>query len=943
MAKIDYRAKFAKCYDQILISVEFTMATPRTFIIIKGEPKALQIEQFSLGDNNVYNVKYKSSQTTFHYRFNDVVWLKDMEWHDQLQCKVFIGGKEQKNVSDIRSFQHGELTHWRITYGNGFVKDYMHGTIYVAESCISDDTAKKSFEYLKRVALVNELGKDEDHGGILSAQYDKIDFIDNTLAIAPYLDFKKYKIKKTKSPSLIFPFGCNGSQEKAVTAAFENQLSVIQGPPGTGKTQTILNIIANIILQGKTVIVVSNNNSATANVQEKLQKYGLDFMVATLGKKDNKESFIENQPLVPDELKKWSVGIAENAKKKLKVAKTLSDLRKVFALQEDLAQSKQEIKDIELEWNHFKQDNQINNDTYTAKPGVKADKYMSLWLQYKAYSEKENIVEKGIFAKLLEPLKWKWMNFIRQYMLGIKSHFDKSEIQSTILELQSLYYIVRIGELKDRIYSIEQKLAYLDAKSLNSSLISTSMDLLKGSIYDKYNGKDRIVFSDVKELKMRADEVLNQYPVILSTTFSARNSLSDSTIYDYIIMDEASQVSIETGALAMTCARNAVIVGDTLQLPNVVTEEDQIKLNAIFNEFKIAKGYDSSKYSFLESVCSIVPDVKQTLLREHYRCHPKIINFCNQKFYGGNLLIMTEDNNEQNVMSAIKTVPGNHSRGHYNQREIDVVKQEVLTNIPESSEVGIITPYNSQVDAFKRQIPSIETATVHKFQGREMNTIIMSTVDDQISEFSDDPNLLNVAISRAKKQFCIVLTGNEQEQHGNILELIDYISYNNFSVTNSKISSIFDYLYSRYTEQRISLMANSKNVSKFDSENLTYKLLTDIIAEYPEFGHLGVLCHMPMRNIIRDWSLMTNDEKQYISHYATHLDFLIINHVSKKPVLAIETDGYNYHNDKTDQHRRDLMKDHILEVYELPLLRLSTTGSGEYDKVLKMLKSILKK
>ena len=48
----------------------------------------------------------------------------------------------------------------------------------------------------------------------------------------------------------------------------ENQISVIQGPPGTGKTQTILNIIANILIQGKTVQVVSNNNSATENVFE---------------------------------------------------------------------------------------------------------------------------------------------------------------------------------------------------------------------------------------------------------------------------------------------------------------------------------------------------------------------------------------------------------------------------------------------------------------------------------------------------------------------------------------------------------------------------------------------------------------------------------------------------------------------------------------------------
>lgn len=73
-----------------------------------------------------------------------------------------------------------------------------------------------------------------------------------------------------------------------------HQISVVQGPPDTGKTQTILNIIANIVSSGKTVLIVSNNNSATANVQEKLNKYGFDFIVVPLGRRENWESFILN-------------------------------------------------------------------------------------------------------------------------------------------------------------------------------------------------------------------------------------------------------------------------------------------------------------------------------------------------------------------------------------------------------------------------------------------------------------------------------------------------------------------------------------------------------------------------------------------------------------------------------------------------------------------------
>ena len=144
---------------------------PNSFIIIKGQPKALQIERFQMGDNGVYDVKFKSSPRTYHYRYSDVVWLKDAVWHDHLHCKVFIGGREQHNVEDIRSFQHGEQTHWRITFNNGYVQDYLHGSIQVVESCLADDIANNAFEFLKRIAQVNELGKDEEHGGILPALY----------------------------------------------------------------------------------------------------------------------------------------------------------------------------------------------------------------------------------------------------------------------------------------------------------------------------------------------------------------------------------------------------------------------------------------------------------------------------------------------------------------------------------------------------------------------------------------------------------------------------------------------------------------------------------------------------------------------------------------------------------------------------------------------------
>ena len=57
----------------------------------------------------------------------------------------------------------------------------------------------------------------------------------------------------------------------------------------------------------------------------------------------------------------------------------------------------------------------------------------------------------------------------------------------------------------------------------------------------------------------------------------------------------------------------------------------------------------------------------------------------------------------------------------------------------------------NQVEALSKEITDIDAA-VHKFQGKEKENIIISTVDDEISDFADDPYLINVAVSRAKKE-----------------------------------------------------------------------------------------------------------------------------------------------------------------------------------------------
>lgn len=902
-------------------------------LLLNGEAKTLQVDSIECEGANGYRVRFKNNSKSYYYGCDKVAWLNNPEWFDPTHCKVVVDGALQNSVKEIWKFVCGTKCYWQIVYGNGYMREGDDDKMIVSTSCLGEEKSRDTFAYLKNVAIINPLGKEKNGNGILADLYEQVEYVDSETVAACYLNPNKYNPRSMKHADLIYPFGCNASQKKAVTTAFEHQISVVQGPPGTGKTQTILNIIANIVCQGKTVMVVSNNNSAITNVQEKLDKYGLSFVVAPLGSKENKEVFIANQPLVPAECSLWGLSISESLKKKQKLHATLALLDKVFALQNERAELLQEQQAVALEWKHFCMDNGVD-ERLELTNRINSKRVISLWLEYQAQAYGEKPISANLFVKWLEKLKWWKMKWFSKHRLYLKSEFDRNNLTPLVKEFQTLYYLNRLEEIRQRINSINKDLAQHDAMELTKTLTTLSLSLFKAFLYSYYSKHKRVDFADLKDMRRRGNELIQQYPVVLSTTFSARSCVFTGKPYDYIIMDEASQVSIDTGALALTCARNAVIVGDTMQLPNVVTDEDRLKLDAIMRQYNITDGYDCAKNSFLQSVLGVIKNVPETLLREHYRCHPRIINFCNQKFYGGNLLIMTEDKGEKDVLTAMRTVKGNHAINHYNQREIDVVMEEVLPVLKDYDNVGIITPYNNQVDAFNNQLRKGIAGTIHKYQGRENDAIIMSVVDNQITPFADDANMLNVAVSRAKKKFCLVLTGNDQEKHGYIMDLLDYIAYNNCTVTDSKLASIFDYMYEQYSEQRMLFLKMQPQISEYASENLTYVMLKEILSSDIRFKSLKVLCHVPLRQVVRDTSLMSERELKYAANYSTHLDFLIINNVSKKPVLAIETDGYSYHKEATDQHQRDAMKNRILSSYGLPLLRFSTKGSGEREKVI---------
>lgn len=813
-------------------------------------------------------------------------------------------GEVFSRVLGVRVYEGKQHTAYRVIYESKTARSYSSDYLEIEEH-IDDHRSLNVWEYLKEVAQCNEILVDDDNKISLGDKYAKMEFIAKGSLLEAYLNVNSYRNKVDVPSTPIFPFGCNRSQYKAVRNALENKISVIQGPPGTGKTQTILNILANLLLDGKTMEIVSNNNSAVENVKEKLEATGMDFLCAQLGRASNKKDFIDSQKGVFPDMESWRLSRATKIRQE---AIGLSrELQKLYEYQEELAICSERMTEYRRQFERFPK----KVETRRQWPTQTLEKFFLL-------SNRE--------MERKHRLSW-WTRFrLRYHRLPATEEAPD--------ELQYLLISNRIKELEKQCLRYRELVKDADAK--NNRLREVSMLILKDYLCRKYGSKkDRKLFS-TDEIYLKTKDFLEEYPVILSTTFSATSNINPVYKFDYLIMDEASQVDIAAGALALSCARNAVIVGDLKQLPNVVDQHTEEVVSAVFAKYGIAEAYRYSTNSFLSSICTLYPKIPQTLLREHYRCDPLIIGFCSKQFYNGELIPMKKSESEFAPIRVVRTVKGNHARGSVNFRQVDMITQEILPALEEQfTDIGIIAPYNNQVNALHAALEAsgrnYVAATVHKFQGREDDAIVLSTVDNQIQEFTDDPHLLNVAVSRAKRQFTLVVSADEQPD-SNIQDLIDYIEYYQGKSEESKISSIFDLLYKDYTQELLDFYKTHKRVSRYDSENLAYWAINNAIEELG-YTHLGILMHYPLRHLITSASDLTPEQRAYASHSWTHLDFLIYDSVSHKAKLAIEVDGTQYHKASSDQGHRDMLKDSVLKSIGLQLLRLSTAGSQEKEKI----------
>ena len=900
------------------------MDARKHLIIIKGKDQTDSVASFQFHDGKCEVVYTSAPNKTYGFQSSNVEILPLQKKIDPAQVIVIANGQAISGIDEILDFGG----YYRIVRNGKRDLSFRRSEVQLQQNCLMDGKNQEAFQYFKETAAAISLVA-ENGINILSMQYDKIRQVSEDTVLASYLAPQK-EVKVPQMPeAVIYPFGLNQSQKLAVERALSSKISIIQGPPGTGKTQTILNIIANVVRSGKTVAVVSNNNSATHNVAEKLEKKNADFLTAFLGSLANKQKFLETQTDVYPNMSEWVMSTEERRQLDQETTVLSKELNEMLNAKNRIAEIEQEFLQLNPEQHYFEEYYATYSDAPTESLGkLSSQKILALWMEFEQHAEHESRL--GLLQKL--------SIMFRFNRSALKLFLRSPEL--AIPYLQSQFYAVKRRELEVEKQELNCKLEHYAFDAKMDELTQKSLRLFQAELATRYHWQNNRQRFEMSDFRWNFAEFTREYPVVLSTTYSIKGTLSIDHLYDYMIVDEASQVDLATGVLAFSCARNIVIVGDLKQLPNVLTEDDIRTSDAIWQRYSLDERYRFSTHSLLSSALEIWQDAPVTLLREHYRCHPKIINFCNQKFYHGKLIVMTKDHDEPNVLAMYRTTAGNHARGHLNQRQIDVIQQEVLPRLHQQNfeSIGIITPYRDQVTAIRRQLgDTYAVDTVHKFQGREQDAIILTSVDNVITDFVDDSHMLNVAVSRAVHSLAVVTSQDPRNDRTNYGDLMRYIEYNNFEVIQSHVYSVFDMLYQGYAEQRKIYLQKHKRVSEYDSENLMYALIQEVLSE-EAFSSIGCAVHVSLATLVKSYEPLTKEERQYARNPLTHVDFLLFNQMDKQPVLAIEVDGTGFHEAGSNQAARDMKKNSILKKCAVPLLRLRTDGSGEKEKIRNALK-----
>ena len=593
-----------------------------------------------------------------------------------------------------------------------------------------------------------------------------------------------------RDAAVLEPLDLTYSQLTAVRSALSEPLTVITGPPGTGKSQVVTAILAAAAAHGRTALFASRNHAALDAVEPRMEELSPDrrlmvrFSQRWGGKMPPRISdliqAIVARPVPagtgigPEHLVSSLSGLdRDRADAMNRAGRIAIDRDAVGACEEELAQHLTALSLTAAQVMEL-----------PSQPHARAaQSWWGSWVMALFPSMPSPL--RLFLAKQLHSRSWEDAGCPAPTKANMERHAQWTErmhrAKALIVEIHELASRLpsdqdqaalgkRLEELTTEVRAGAQRLMPTIAKWcdwIDEDARQRLMEI-RGNV-----GRDRLSADDVKM-------VLRHYPIWALSNLTVAKFVPPAPLFDYVVIDEASQCDIASALPLLARARQVIVVGDPAQL-GVVSKLSPDWEVEVLESLGLASAPGIGRYrqsrNSLFDVASTVKGASRHLLTDHFRCHADIAAYV-EGFYGSQLSVLTQTTElrppaGQRPGLFWERVGGRiveASKGCHAPDEavaiISALRQLLLEQNYEGT-VGVCTPFREQANRISDKIADtfppglveqrrLIAQTANGFQGDARDVIFISpclgpgTPAGSLAFVRDGGNLFNVAVSRAR-------------------------------------------------------------------------------------------------------------------------------------------------------------------------------------------------
>ncbi|MGL4951080.1 MAG: AAA domain-containing protein [Mycoplasma sp.] len=585
------------------------------------------------------------------------------------------------------------------------------------------------------------------------------------------------------------------SQEKAIIAALKNS-SIILGPPGTGKSQTIANILANILLNNERALFISQKKSALEIVLERVGSLRCFFLEMIEGKnlntdlsntdfyKDLKKLMKKIRNMEETEIEdigEFSSLISKEFIQSIKNKKEFNKIKK-----ENLEYFLTFLKDLNIEIKFEKKDLIESFEIFDKIKQIGQQKQLKHLIDN--FDEDINIFAKNIEVKskktifgnsydknfkIIFNVVKKMNTFIKKYKIencDYLSLFKIDSIDEILLLSKMLKEFQQIPHPLKQFNSDEDKIFKLATKRTKDNFYRLQKNKIKtdSNWIRKFEGQiehaQLLPSSFTNKYKNELKEIFN---IFVGTPELLANFVDfNKEKYDYVIFDEASQMFLEKSLPFMAIANKVIVAGDNQQMQPS-------------NWFQKRFDDDGEEIEDIDSLLTYIVAnglPKHTLEMNYRSKKSSLIAFSANEFYEDNLkgLDYNSEKTKEKTIEVIN-VKGTWEKG-CNSLEVEKTVEMLKKNIKKYNKIIVLTLNKTQIEHIEEYIAVKEPAiyeeilnnrivlkNLENIQGDEADLVILSIAYDKNTNIgstyigrSGGRNSLNVALSRAKEKMIII-------------------------------------------------------------------------------------------------------------------------------------------------------------------------------------------